>query len=268
MKGKMIGDKVALRIKESEFGKIKVDTPNGTIEIQIDTGYEKAHYHTQFSEVVNVSDAEQEIKIGMMVFHNHNVFSEGRFMEKDTYWTPREFIFGTETQMFGDYCMVERLYEDEDSVIGTVFSPEVKSHSVPIKNKCRILSGSRKGTVMYCTDLMFYEIVGYSRKVYIAREKQLICDEQMNPVKDKVIVKIQDNDFVVRNSGVIVNRNFTRPNSKRGTVLKAYDKIYEGKDIAYSRFEKFYFNGELLHSVEEKNIDGVFEDVEQIKTLS
>ena len=256
----MVGDKVALKIKEADFGKINIVTDTGNLELQIDIGFERAHYQTQYSEVVGVPLNEKEIKVGMMVFHNHNVFSEGRYIEKDTYWTPREFIYGTEQGMFGDNVMVERLYEGGEVVLGSVFSPTISQHKVLIKNKCRVLTGKYAGKIMYCTHLMFYEIVGYSRKICIAKEDQLICDEQMNPVKDKIIIKPHEVELVKRKSGIIVASDWKHPKMKRGTVLKAEDASVIGKEVGYSRPEKFELNGELYHAVLSHNIECIIDE--------
>lgn len=262
MNGKMIRDKVALKIDKSKFGKIHFDTPDGKVEIQIDTDFEKAHYYTQFSEVVSVADTEKEIKAGMMVFHNHNVFGDARRLETDVYWTPREFIFGTETQMFGEYVMVEKIYEQKDVVLGAVINARVGEIQEAIGNRCKVLTGNYAGKIMYCTDLMFYEIVGYARKICIAKEKQLVADLDLNPCKDKVLVKVEDDDYAIKkDSGVIVKKNWKRPNCKIGDVLKADDSFLIGKKIAYIRYYQITIDNQVYHVVNNKDIECILGEV-------
>ena len=78
---KMNNGIVALEINKDNFGKVKIPTISGDIVLQIDTGFEAAHYYTQYSKVVAVADNETEIKVGMYVFHNHNVYSDARFVD-------------------------------------------------------------------------------------------------------------------------------------------------------------------------------------------
>ena len=252
---------VGLRIDDSKFGVVKIPTINGNIELQIDIGFEKAHYHTQFSEVVFVAEDEKEIKPGMWVFHNHNVYAVERRFNENIYWTPREFVYGTEDTMFGDFVMVEKLYEDKDVVLGTTINARVETIQAEVKDKCRVLTGKYAGMVMYCTDLMFYSIVGYEKKIFIAKERQLISDLDFNPTKEKVIVKYEDDDFVVKkDSGIIVKRHYSRPLSKSGTVIKAYDKTHIGKKIVYSKFYQITIDRNIYHIVDQENIQCVLED--------
>jgi hypothetical protein len=252
---------IGLRIDENQFGIVKIPTINGNIELQIDTGFEKAHYHTQFSEVVFVSDEETEIKPGMWVFHNHNVYATERRFNKDVYWTPREFVYGTEDTMFGDFVMVEKLYEEKDVVLGTVINARVEAIQSEVKDKCRVLTGKYAGMVMYCTDLIFYNIVGYDKKIFIAKERQLISDLEFNPTKDKVIVKWEDDDFLIKkDSGIIVKRHYTRPQSKTGLVMKADNSMYIGKKIVYSKFYQITIGKDVYHIVDQENIQCALEE--------
>lgn len=268
MNGKMIRDKVALKIDKSKFGKIHFDTPDGKVEIQIDTDFEKAHHYTQFSEVVSVSEDEKEIKKGMFVFHNHNVFGDARRLDTDIYWTPREFIFGTESQMFGEYVMVEKIYEQKEVVVGTIINARIGEVQEAVGNRCKVLTGKYAGKTMYCTDLMFYEIVGYSRKICIAKEKQLVADLDLNPTKDKVLVKVEEDDFAVKkDSGIIVKKNWKRPNCKTGVVIKSHNGEYLGDKIAYLRYYQITIDNIVYHVVNTKDIEGILEETEQLIPL-
>lgn len=268
MKGRMIRDKVALKIDKSKFGQIHFDTPDGKVEIQIDTEFEKAHYYTQFSEVVSVSDNEKEIKKGMMVFHNHNVFGDARMLDTDIYWTPREFIFGTESQMFGEYVMVEKIYEQKEIVVGTVINARIGEIKDAIGNRCKVLTGKYAGKIMYCTDLMFYEIVGYARKICIAKEKQLVADLDLNPCDGKVLVKVEEDDYAIKkDSKIIVKKNYKHPNCKTGIVVKSSGD-YLGDKIAYLRYYQITIDSVVYHVVNIKDIEAVLEETEQLINLN
>jgi len=260
----MLNDKIALKIEQSKFGKLQFQTPSGVVDIQIDTDFEKAHYYTQFSKVVCVGDNEKEIKVGMMVFHNHNVFGDARKLDTDIYWTPREFIFGTEDKMFGDYVMVEKVEEQKDVVVGSVINARVETVKDFSTNKCKVLTGQYAGKIMYCTDLMFYEIVGYSRKICIAKEKQLICDTDFNLCKDKVLVRVEEDDFAIKkDSGIIVKKNWKRPNCKIGDVIKASDAAHNGLKIAYLRYYQITIDNTVYHVVNNKDIECILSETEQ-----
>jgi hypothetical protein len=265
---KMNKGKIALRIHKDNFGKVKIPTPNGDIVLQIDTGFEAAQYFTQYSEVVFVPDDEKEIKVGMFVFHNHNVYSESTRVDDDIFWTTKEFIFGTVDKMFGEYVMVDKIFEKKDTAIGTIgINARVEQIDEPLKNKCIVLTGKYAGKTMYCSDIMFYEIVGYDKKIYIAKEKQLISDEAFNPCENKLLVMPFADELVVRKSGVIVARNFTKPQCKSGNVIRSYNGDYLNQNIAYTRYYHLTIDGTPHHIVESKNVECVFETNEELTPL-
>ncbi len=260
--------KIALRINKDNFGKVKIPTPNGDIVLEIDTGFEAAHYFTQYSEVVYVPDDEKEIKVGMFVFHNHNVYSESTRVDDDIFWTTKEFIFGTTSQMFGEYVMVDKIFEDKDTAIGTMgINVRIEQIKEPIKNKCLVITGKYAGKTMYCSDVMFYEIVGYDKKIYIAKEKQLIADEDFNPCENKLLVAPFKDELIIRKSGVIVARNFTKPQCKTGNVTRSFNGEYLGQNIAYSRYYQLTIYGIQHHIVEVKNVECTFETNEEVTIL-
>ena len=256
---------VILKIERKNFGVHKINTPDGVIEIHIDTEFERAHHQTQFSEVVAVAEDEKEIKVGMMVFHNHNVFSDKREipLHKDLYTTPRDFVFGTEHQMFGDFVMCERVFEEKEVVLGTVVNARVDKILNPSLSKCKVLTGRYSGSEMYCTDLMFYEIVGYDKKICIANKKQIVASLDLIPCEGKIIVIPETDDFVVKkDSKIIVKNNYQRPNLKQGNVFRSDDKTFENKKIAYLRFYQSTINNTVYHFVNTKDVECIINDIE------
>lgn len=253
---KMNNGIVALEINKDNFGKVKIPTISGDIVLQIDTGFEAAHYYTQYSKVVAVADNETEIKVGMYVFHNHNVYSDSRFIDKDVYWTPREFVFGTSEQMFGDYVMVEKIYEKKDAAVGLMgVNARIEQITEALKNKCKVLTGKYKGKVMYCTNVMFYEIVGYDPKICIAKENQLVADEEFNPCENKVLIKANEDDFIKRDSGIIVTKMMGKPKCKTGIVVKSNNKDILGTNVVYNKYYQLTIDNVVHHVVEEKNVE-------------
>lgn len=242
---------VALKICKDDFGKVKLAGTD--IVIQIDIEFEASHYFTQFNKVVAVSDDVKHIKEGMMVFHNHKVFAPERHIGNDVYVVSEEFVYGTPEKMFHDNVMIEPIFESKEIYRGTPLNPIVETISVQSENKAKILLGEHIGEIMYVSNVAFYGIVGFDKKIFITKEKQVICDLDLNPTKGKMLVIPDADEYLKSESGLFI-KNSHRTKGFTGKVFKSNNSFGEGAKVGYERFYQITIDGIVYHSVLEKDV--------------
>lgn len=184
MKTKPAKGLIFLRVPRETIGVLSF---GDGIKFVASTKFHKEKFHPQYSEVVAVADDVKHIKPGDWVFHNHNAIGEVREVAPDIYYQPVDLIYGTKEKMFGDYVMVEPYLENRIRVAGSISAPEMVSIQEEAKDKVIVVLGEETGKSFYCSHLMFYEIIGADRKLYIAKKKELWCDEDLNPIGERTI---------------------------------------------------------------------------------
>ena len=255
---KPIRGRVAIEINESDFGRVVIPTPNGDLVLQIDTAFEKAHHQTQYNKVVAVAENVHHIKPGMMVFHSYMIFQKELNLEKNIYHAPAEHIWGTTEEMFEDNVMMEPIFTKKECVVGKIgIDARVVEVDDQLTNKSLVVLGKHKGKEMYCTNLAFNRIVGFNRHIYVSKEKQLICDKDLNPVEGKLLVIPDSDELETRASGIIAAKNVNRKGNTGIVYKSGVGSINEQESIVYERFYQITIDGTVYHSVLEKDVSAV-----------
>lgn len=186
MKTKPTKGLIYLRVPRETIGIISFGEG---IKFNASTKFHKEKFYPQYSEVVAVADDISTISVGDWVFHDHLAIGEVREVGPDIYYQPAELIFGTKEKMFGDYVMVEPYLEHKARIAGSISDPKIVPITEEAKDKVIVVLGEEAGKIFYCSHLMFYEIIGADRKLFIAKKKELWCDENLNPIGDRTIVE-------------------------------------------------------------------------------
>lgn len=186
MKTKPAKGLVFLRVPRETMGEINF---GDGVKFNASIKFHKEKFHPQYSEVVAVADDISTISVGDWVFHDHNAMGEVREVAPDIYYQPINLIYGTKDKMLDDNVMVEPYIEYRTRIAGSFSAPELVSITEEAKNKVIVILGEEPGKVFYCSHLMFYEIIGADRKIFIAPKKELWCDENLVVIGDRTIVE-------------------------------------------------------------------------------
>lgn len=261
MKTKPTKGLVYLHVPRETIGKIPIG--NG-ITFQASTNFHKEKFYPQYSEIVAVADDIEDIKPGDFVFHNHNAIGEIREVATDIYYQPSELIYGTKDKMFGEYVMVEPYLEHKTRMAGSFSAPEIVEIHDEARDKVIIVIGEETGKIFYCSHLMFYEIVGTDRRLFIAKRKELWCDENLAPIGERTIVEktieiIKAGTFEVEKKDEFIKAPVISSNKySPGTVIhfvksKAGTIIHAGKEY-YVVDNRFIFGYENSPKTTKNNL--------------